>query len=77
VDPIGEVFSWTRTHYAFDHLLADRLPYTVVVGALPNSGNVRLIGLLDGESGDVAVGTPVRAEIGAAADGARLLWRRI
>jgi uncharacterized OB-fold protein len=76
VDPAGEVFAWTRTHHAFDRSLAGSVPYTIVVGMLPGSGNVRLIGLLDLEAGDVEIGTPVRAAVGAADGGARVLWKR-
>lgn len=65
VEPRGRIFTYTRTHYAFDRVLERRedVPYVTVVAELPDAGNLRLIGVLKGDEAGLAIGAPVRGTI--------------
>lgn len=81
VEPMGSVFSWTRSWYGFTPPLAEQVPYSVVVAELPHAGGTRVLGVVVGADDDLAIGQPVRGEIiRADADkplSARLRWRLI
>jgi uncharacterized OB-fold protein len=64
VDPVGTIFSWTRTWQPFSPEVAGHLPYVVVAVELPGAGNRRLLGVLqDGDGADVRIGATVKGEI--------------
>jgi uncharacterized OB-fold protein len=67
VEPIGSVYSWTRSWYAFDRTAerADDVPYVVVVAEIPAAGGARVVGVLDGPDEGVRIGAPVRGHIDA------------
>ncbi|PBC51968.1 DNA-binding protein [Rhodococcus sp. ACS1] len=60
VEPVGRVFSWSRTWHPFIPELAGELPYVTVLVELPHAGGRRVLGLL-AESGDtdIAIGDAV------------------
>jgi len=60
VEPVGTVYSWTRTHYPFHAGYADRLPYVNVLVELPHANDRRLFGLLSGDGEQVRIGARVR-----------------
>ncbi|MDN5913760.1 MAG: OB-fold domain-containing protein [Pseudonocardia sp.] len=63
IDPVGTVYSWTRTWQPFHPSTAGHLPYVVVTVELPAAGNRRVLGVLcDGDGADVRIGMPVKAE---------------
>lgn len=60
--PTGTVVSHTVAHYAVHRALAEHVPYAVVLVALDDAPEVRVIGNLPGTSlEDVRVGLPVEA----------------
>lgn len=65
VAPEGTIFTWTRTHYAFDRVLErkSQVPYVTVVAEIPRAGNVRVMGILKGVEHDLRIGMPVRGSI--------------
>ena len=65
VEPVGRVFSWTRTWMAFDRVLErrDQVPYVVVLAEIPAAGRVRIMGVLSGSEEKLGVGAPVRGLI--------------
>ncbi|MEV5651112.1 OB-fold domain-containing protein [Nocardia sp. NPDC052254] len=80
VDPVGTVYSWSRTRHPFIPELAAELPYVTVLVELPQAGNRRVLGLLADPVGadDVRIGDPVRGVV-QHPEGARwpaLRWHR-
>jgi uncharacterized OB-fold protein len=65
VEPVGRVFSWTRTWFPFDRVLErrDQLPYVVVLAEIPEADGARVMGVLHGPDERLAVGAPVRGII--------------
>ena len=63
VPAVGTVFSWTRTWYPFVAGRADQLPYVVVLAELAQAGGARVLGVLDGDDGGLAIGAPVTGHI--------------
>ena len=57
--PTGTVHSYTVVHYAANPALAGSVPYTVVLVALDEAPEIRVVGNLEGT--DVAIGMPVVA----------------
>ena len=69
IDPVGIVYSWTRTWYPFVAVRAEQLPYVVVLAELPAAGNARVLGVYAGASDDeLVVGETVRGQIVAPSD---------
>lgn len=63
VDPVGTVYSWTRTWQPFSPDVSGHLPYVVVNVEVPAAGNRRILGvLLDGDGADVRIGATVKGE---------------
>jgi uncharacterized protein len=60
--PTGTVYSHTVVHYPADPRLTASVPYTVVLVALDDAPQIRIVGDLLGDPHDVAVGVPVVAE---------------
>lgn len=46
VEPVGTVYSWTRTWQPFTRESTGHLPYTVVLVELPDAGSSRVLGVL-------------------------------
>jgi uncharacterized OB-fold protein len=64
VDPVGTVYSWTRTWQPFTPEATGHLPYVVVLVELPAAGRRRVIGVLAHADGrTVRIGKRVRGEI--------------
>ncbi|ETB17992.1 DNA-binding protein [Mycobacterium avium 09-5983] len=61
VAPVGEVHTWTRTHYPFvpDH----PTPYVHVLVALCEAGGRRVLGLLTGREDGLRIGARVQGVI--------------
>lgn len=60
----GAVYSWTRTWHPFGGTEGIGIPFVTVVVELPEAGGRRLTGVLEGETEAVAIGAPVRGEVG-------------
>jgi uncharacterized protein len=65
VDPVGTVYSWSRTWYAFDRVIERKqeVPYVVVLAEIPGAGKCRVLGALKGSEKGVAIGKAVHGEI--------------
>lgn len=65
VDPLGSVFSWTRTWYPFDRVTdrAGELPYVVVLAEIKAAGSARVMGVLEGDDAKLKIGAPVEGRI--------------
>jgi uncharacterized OB-fold protein len=65
VEPVGSVYSFTRTWYSFDRVRerADQVPYVVVLAEIPAAGNSRVLGVLKGDETGLASGAAVHGEI--------------
>ena len=62
VAPTGSVYSFTVAHYAVNRALAPHVPYAVVLVALDDAPQVRVIGnLLEVPPSEVRIGMAVRA----------------
>jgi uncharacterized OB-fold protein len=77
VEPVGEVYTWTRTHYPF---VPDfPVPYVHVLVALSRAGGRRLLGVLTGPEDGLRIGAPVQGYIEQASAATRglpaLRWR--
>jgi uncharacterized protein len=55
----GRVFTWCRSVYPYMSELADLSPYVSVVVELPGADGVRVLGMLDPGSAEVAIGDEV------------------
>ncbi|MGX7728129.1 Zn-ribbon domain-containing OB-fold protein [Rhodococcus sp. 2H158] len=78
VEPVGRVFSWSRTWHPFIPELAGELPYVTVLVELPHAGGRRVLGLLaENDDADIAIGDSVAGIIQQPADSAWpvLRWR--
>jgi hypothetical protein len=64
VDPVGTVYSWTRTWQPFTPEATGHLPYVVVLVELPAAGHRRVMGVLAHADGrTIRIGERVRGEI--------------
>lgn len=69
VEPVGFVYSWTRTWQAFTKESTGHLPYVVVLVELPGAGGRRVLGFLEHADGlTPRIGTPVRGHIAQSPD---------
>lgn len=65
LDPIGTIFTWTRSWYAFDRVrerTAD-IPYVTIVAEIPAADGARIIGVLTGDETKLRIGASVRGTI--------------
>ncbi len=70
VDPVGTVYSWTRTWQPFSPQSTGHLPYVVVLVELPAAGLRRVVGVLaDADGVTPRIGAAVRGQIEQPADG--------
>ena len=64
VDPVGTVYSWTRTWQPFTKEATGHLPYVVVLVELPGAGGRRVLGVLaDADGVTPRIGSSVCGEI--------------
>lgn len=64
VDPVGTVYSWTRTWQPFSPQSTGHLPYVVVLVELPAAGRRRVVGVLaDADGVTPRIGATVRGQI--------------
>ncbi len=64
VEPVGTVYSWTRTWQPFTKEATGHLPYTVVLVELPGAGGRRVLGVLTPADGVTPqIGATVRGHI--------------
>lgn len=64
VEPVGRVYSWTRTWQPFSPESTGHLPYVVVLVELPTAGGRRVLGVLAHADGVTpTIGAPVRGHI--------------
>jgi uncharacterized protein len=65
LQPEGQIFTWTRTHYAFDRVLERRqqVPYVTVLAEIPEADHVRVLGVLKGSEHELHTGVAVRGSI--------------
>jgi hypothetical protein len=65
VEPVGTVYSWTRTWYAFDRTRerAGDVPYVVVLVEIDGTDGARLLGILAGDETGLKIGAPVAGTI--------------
>jgi uncharacterized protein len=64
VDPVGTVYSWTRTWQPFAPESTGHLPYVVVLVELPGAGGRRVMGVLaHGDGVTPRIGAAVRGDI--------------
>jgi len=69
VEPVGSVYSWTRTWYPF---VPERpLPYCVVLAEVDGTDGARLLGVLDGPDDRLAIGQRVTGRIHSASEESR------
>lgn len=59
--PTGTVHSYTVAHYAATPALRDSVPYVVVLVALDDAPDLRVVGNLDAPVAEVRIGLPVEA----------------
>lgn len=63
-EPVGTLYSWTRTWQPFTPESRGHLPYVNVLVELPAAGNRRVVGVLNGADGMTPrVGAPLRGTI--------------
>lgn len=65
LEPVGRVFSWTRSHYAFDRVKerAEDVPYVTLLAEIPAADGARVLGMLAGSEEGLRIGAPVRGLI--------------
>jgi uncharacterized OB-fold protein len=69
VEPVGHIFSWTRTWQPFTPEATGHLPYVLVLVELPHADRCRVIGVLEHADGVTpAIGATVFGAVVAAPD---------
>lgn len=65
VEPVGTVYSWTRTHLSFDRVRerAAMVPYVLVLCELHDADARRVLGVLAGSESGLRIGAPVYGRI--------------
>jgi uncharacterized OB-fold protein len=62
VEMRGRIFSWTRSWHAFGGSEGLGVPYVSLIVELPQAGNCRVLGVLQGEDAELAIGASVIGE---------------
>lgn len=79
VEPVGIVYTWSRSHYPFISELGEQIPYVTVLVELPAAGSRRVLGILTADHSDqVHIGDPVTGWFDTTGDPQwpLLRWRR-
>jgi acyl-CoA reductase-like NAD-dependent aldehyde dehydrogenase/uncharacterized OB-fold protein len=65
IEPTGTVYSWTRTHYAFDRTKAraPQVPYVTVLAEVDGTDGARVLGVLAGDEAALRIGARVVGHI--------------
>ena len=63
VDPVGRIYTWTRTWHRFAGTETLPIPYVPVLVEVPGAGGIRLLGLLDENAGEPAIGLVVAGRV--------------
>lgn len=65
VEPVGEVYAWTRTMMVFDQVRerAEQVPYVVALVEVDGTDSTKVLGLLKGSEAGLRVGARVRGAI--------------
>jgi hypothetical protein len=65
VEMRGTIFTWTRSHYAFDRVLERKqdVPYVTVVTEITEADGARVMGVLKGDENNLHIGMRVRGSI--------------
>lgn len=81
VPPEGRIFTWTRSHYAFDRVRerAEDVPYVTAVVEIAAADGARVIGILDETYGLPRIGATVVGRILPPSEKAKgyasIVWR--
>ena len=67
LEPRGLIYSWTRTHYAFERVIErkDDVPYVTILAEIPAADGARVMGVLKGGEANLRIGAPVVGSIDA------------
>jgi len=65
VDPVGTIFTWTRSWYSFDRVKerADDVPYVTVLTEITGTDGARVLGMLEGSQEGLRIGAAVRGVV--------------
>jgi uncharacterized OB-fold protein len=65
LEPVGKVYSWTRSYYAFDRVKerAGDVPYVTVLAEIPAADGARVLGMLAGSEQGLRIGATVHGSI--------------
>ena len=58
----GEIYTWTRNWHPFGGLEHLAKPFVIVVVSIENGGGARLMGILEGDAPDIAIGRKVTGQ---------------
>jgi uncharacterized OB-fold protein len=61
----GEVYTWTRTWHPFGGAEDIGVPFVSLVVRLPQAGDRRLVGILEGDSAGLSIGAAVTGSVSA------------
>lgn len=70
VEPVGNVYAWTRTMMVFDQVRerADQVPYVVALVDVDDTGDTKVLGVLKGSEIGLRVGARVQGSIDPPSD---------
>jgi uncharacterized OB-fold protein len=71
VEPVGRIYTWTRTRHPFGGLEQIGIPFVSLVVEIDGVGGRRLTGLLEGDEGALRIGARVRGRIATTPFGER------
>lgn len=83
LEPVGTVYSWTRSWYAFDRVKerAADVPYVTILAEIPAAGGARVMGVLHGNEDGLRIGAPVRGVIAPPSEKSKgypsILWELV
>lgn len=65
LEPMGKVFSWTRSWYAFERVneRSEDIPYVTILAEIPAADGARVLGVLRGSEEGLQIGARVQGTI--------------